>query len=133
MNNCYICLENTFIYYKYINCNCFIYCHEECFDKIKNNNTCIICRKNINLDLENIIYKIIEKTLLFKLINLIYNNFIFNYLININSFTQFVFFYIYSIIASLLLLLLGIFIILLYYSLYLYINHNKYNKFYIKN
>jgi hypothetical protein len=137
MNNCYICLEETFIYYKNINCNCLIYCHKKCFDKIKNNKTCIICRKDTKLDLETIVYRVIEKTLLFKFINLIYNNFIFNYLIKISTYIHFGLFVIYSIIASLLLLLLSIFIILLYCSIYIYNyiykKHNNFNKFFIKN
>jgi hypothetical protein len=137
MNNCYICLEDTFIYYKNINCNCLIYCHEKCFDNIKNNNKCILCRKNTKLDLDTIIYRAIEKTLLFRFINLIYDNFIFNFLINISTYIHFGLFVIYSILASLLLLLLSIFIILLYCSIYIYYNkytnHNNFNKFFIKN
>ncbi len=136
MDKCYICLENTSIYFKNNNCNCLIYCHEKCFDIIKNHNTCILCRKKNNVDLDDIVYKIMNKTLLLRFINLIYNNFIFNYLITIRTYIHFGLFTIYSILASLLLIFLSIFIILLYCSIYIkykYTNYNNFNKFFIKN
>ncbi len=34
MDNCYICLEKTSIYFNLKNCKCSIYCHDECFNKI---------------------------------------------------------------------------------------------------
>ena len=34
MDNCYICLEKTSIYYKFNSCNCYIYCHTDCFTKL---------------------------------------------------------------------------------------------------
>ena len=47
--NCYICLENTEIYYKSNLCNCKIYCHEKCMEKIITYNKCIICKKINNI------------------------------------------------------------------------------------
>lgn len=48
-NNCLICLDLT-LTYCLINCGCKIYVHKECLEKwIKNKNSCIICKKKINL------------------------------------------------------------------------------------
>jgi hypothetical protein len=137
MDKCYICLDNTSIYYKYNNCNCIIYCHEECFDKIKNNNKCIICRNNIFINKENFIYSIFEKTLLYKITMLLINNSIFDYLLEMNTYLHFIFFILYSLFNVLIIIILAIITIISYYSIYLYnykyINSNKYNKFFIKN
>ena len=134
MDRCYICLENTCIYYKYNNCNCLIYCHKKCFDYIKKNNKCIICKKDLGLDVEQIIFKKIEKTLIFRFLILIYNNSIVNFLITLKTFSHFIFFIIYSLLSSLF-LILCIFILLVYYSFLKnkYFKYNYYNKFFIKN
>ena len=136
MDKCYICLDNTFIYYKYNNCNCLIYCHEKCFDKIKNNYKCIICRNKI-INTEEFIYSIFEKTLLYKIIILLINNFILEYLLEMNTYLHFISFILYSLFNFIIIIILAIITILSYYSIYLYnykyINSNKYNKFFIKN
>ncbi len=137
MDKCYICLDNTSIYYKNNNCNCLIYCHEECFDKIKNNNKCIICHYNIIFNKEEFIYSIFEKTLLYKIIMLLINNSILDYLLEMSTYFHFTFFILYSLFNVIIILLLLFISILSYYSIYLYhykyINSNQFNKFFIKN
>jgi hypothetical protein len=133
MNRCYICLENTCIYYKNNNCNCLIYCHKKCFDYIKKINKCIICRKDVNVDIEQFIFKNIERTFVYKLLNLIYDNSIINFLITLKTYSHFILFIIYSLFSSIF-LILCIFILLVYYSFLKnkYFKYN-YNKFFIKN
>ena len=137
MDKCYICLDNTSIYYKNNNCNCLIYCHEECFDKIKNNNKCILCRNNNIINKEDFIYSIFEKTLLYKIIMLLINNSILDYLLEMSTYLHFGIFILYSLFNVIIIILLSIITILSYYSIYLYnykyINSNKFKKFFIKN
>jgi hypothetical protein len=69
MDNCYICLEKTSIYYKLLNCNCSIYCHEECFRKILKLDKCIICKKNItpfSLNIGTLCYLVFSSYLFIK-------------------------------------------------------------------
>jgi hypothetical protein len=134
MNRCYICLENTRIYYKNNNCNCLIYCHKKCFDYIKKINKCIICRKDVNVDVEPIIFKNIERTLIYKLLNLIYDNCIINFLITLKTYSHFILFIIYSLFSSIFLILCIIIVLLYYFYLkYKYEKYNNFNKFFIKN
>jgi hypothetical protein len=122
MDNCYICLEKTSIYYKLKNCNCHIVCHESCFKKILKNNKCIICKQNIkkplyykkiNQDFENIfIIKILDKVF--------YSNTFLNNILKSKSRINFLLLIIYSIISSLITISLSIFILINYLIIYIY-------------
>jgi len=122
MDNCYICLEKTSIYFKLKNCNCHIICHDKCLQKILKKNKCIICKKNIN----NVLYnnKIdleIENLFIIKILNkVVYNNSFINYIQNSKSTINYLLFILYSILFSLLTISLSIFILLNYLIINIY-------------
>ena len=122
MNNCYICLEKTSIYFKFKNCNCYLYCHEQCFANILKQNKCIICKKNINNTLlMDKINEEIENIFLLKLLNkMLYDNYIINYILKMKSKINFLLLVIYSIIFSIITIGLSIFILITYLIIYYY-------------
>jgi hypothetical protein len=138
MDNCYICLEKTSIYFKLKNCKCSIYCHDECFTKILNMNRCIICKKNINNYF--IINKEVENVLYFNFLNILYDNFILQYILQRKSKLNYILFIIYSFLISLLTISLSPIILLHYLASYFYCFlkyrnkiYNNYEKKYIYN
>ena len=120
MDCCYICLEKTSIYFKLEDCNCTIYCHDDCFNKILKQNKCIICKKKINNLLEDKINKKLENLIILKIIKLLNDNFIINNILEMKSKFDFILFILYSIIISSLIIILSIFIIIIYFINYLY-------------
>ena len=120
MDNCYICLEKTSIYFKLLDCNCSIYCHDECFNKILKQNKCIICKKNITSALIDKINEEIEKMFLLKLVKLLHDNFVINNILKMKSKFDLLLFVLYSIIISLITICLSILIIIMYFINYLY-------------
>jgi hypothetical protein len=120
MDNCYICLEKTSIYFKLLDCNCSIYCHDECFNKILKQNKCIICKKNITSALIDKINEEIEKMFLLKLVKLLHDNFVINNILKMKSKFDLLLFVLYSIIISLITICLSILIITMYFINYLY-------------
>jgi hypothetical protein len=120
MDNCYICLEKTSIYFKLLDCNCSIYCHDECFNKILKHNKCIICKKNITSALLDRINEEIEKMFLLKLVKLLHDNFVINNILKMKSKFDLLLFVLYSIIISLITICLSILIITMYFINYLY-------------
>ncbi len=141
MDNCYICLEKTSIYFKLKNCKCSIYCHDECFNKILKMNRCIICKKNINnYFILNKINEEVENVLYFKFLNILYDNFILQNIIKRISKLNYILFIIYSFIISLLTISLSPIILFIYITSYFYYYlkyrnkiYNNYEKIYMYN
>lgn len=132
MDNCYICLEKTSIYFLSKNCNCNIYCHEECFTKILKLNNCIICKKKFNDDLLDKVNKKTEKIFILKILKILHDNFIINNILQMKSKFDFIFFMIYSILISLLTIFLSIFVSIIYsiyYAYYYYKYKNNYHSY----
>jgi len=138
MDNCYMCLEKTSIYFLSKHCNCKIYCHENCLKKILKLDKCIICKKKINNNLSYKINEETEKIFILKILKKLHDNFIINNILKIKSSFNFLFFVIYSIVISLLTIFLSIFVLIIYSIYYLYYyykyknNYNSYVKFKIK-
>lgn len=135
MDNCYICLEKTSIYFKLLDCNCSIYCHDECFTKILKQNKCIICKKKINNNLQEKIDKKLENIFLLKVIKLLHDNFIINNILKMKSKFDFLLFVSYSIIISFITIFLSILTIIMYFINYQYYYlkyKNNIDKNYIK-
>jgi hypothetical protein len=130
MDNCYICLEKTSIYFKFLECNCNIYCHEECFKDILKLKKCIICKKKINTSLQKKIDNAIQNILLMKLINVLHDNFLINSILKTKSKYYFIIFAIYSVLISFLTILISGFILIIYLVKYLYyfLNYKNYIK-----
>ena len=127
MDYCYICLEKTSIYYLSKECDCKIYCHEECLQQILKLENCIICKKkNIN-NLSLKVDKETEKILLLKILKKLHNNKFINKILKMESNFDLLFFVIYSILVSLLTIFLSIFILIIYYAYYTYYYY-KYRK-----
>ena len=134
MDNCYICLEKTSIYFKLNNCKCSIYCHDECFKKIQKQNKCIICKKNINdtfwIDKVN---EEAENIFILKILNNLYDNYLINDILTMKSISYLLLFVIYSIIVSLLTISLSFIVLfcqIITYSYYFLKYRNKiYNNF----
>jgi hypothetical protein len=121
MDNCYICLEKTSIYYKLLNCNCSIYCHKECFQKILKLNKCIICKKNIyNYSLIDKVYNETENILFFRIIKILYDNYFLQYIMSNKSKINYLLFILYSIIISLFTISLSIIFLFIYLTSYIY-------------
>lgn len=130
MDNCYICLEKTSIYFKFLECNCNIYCHDECFKDVLKLNKCIICKKIINTALQEKIDNAIENILLMKLINVLHDNILINSILKIKSKYYFILFAIYSVLISCITILISGFILIIYLVKYLYyfLNYKNYIK-----
>lgn len=132
MDNCYICLEKTSTYFLSKDCNCNIYCHEECFKKISKLDNCIICKKKINNDLFDKINEETEKIFILKIIKILHDNFIINNILKMESKFDFLLFVIYSILISLITIFLSSLAIILYsinYLYYFYKYKNIYNSY----
>ena len=125
MDNCYICLEKTSIYYKFNSCNCYIYCHNDCFTKILLEEKCILCKTSISKNIE-LIEKNVEKVLLFRFIKIINDNIFLDEILKMRTPLYFLLFIVYSIIMSFVNIILSIFLIVIYYMYYLY--YSIYNK-----
>lgn len=120
MDNCYICLEKTSIYFLSKECDCKIYCHEECLKQILKLDNCIICKKkNIN-NLSIKIEKETEKIFLLRILKKLHDNKIINNILKMESSFDLLFFVIYSLIISILTIILLIFILITYYGYYTY-------------
>ena len=132
MNNCYICLEETSIYFLSKDCDCNIYCHEDCFTKILKLNKCIICKKKFNNDLLNKVNEKTEKIFILNILKILHDNFIINNILLMKSKIDLLFFVIYSIIISSLTIFLSIFVLIIYsiyYTYYYYKYKNNYNSY----
>lgn len=140
MDNCYICLEKTSIYFKLKNCNCHIICHDECFQKVLKDDKCIICKENIyTIFNNNKLYEEIENIFIIKYLDKIFynNNFVNNILIS-KSRINYLLFVLYTIIVSFLTISFSILILVnyLFINIYYFIkyrnkNYNNYEKKYI--
>lgn len=119
-DNCYICLEKTNIYFSTKSCNCKIYCHDKCFNKLFLWNNCIICKKKINKKNFFISTSIIVY-FYYKIINYLINFTIINLYSKLELFVNFIF----TIFISLFLFIF----ISLYISLYNYFFIKKYYPF----
>ena len=131
MDNCYICLEITSIYYLSKECDCKIYCHEECLKQILKLENCILCKKNIN----NFSIKVEEETekiFIIKILKKLHDNKFINKILKMESSFDILFFVIYSLIISLLTIFLLIFILIIYYGYYTYYYYKYKNNNYIK-
>jgi hypothetical protein len=141
MDNCYICLEKTSIYFKLKNCKCSIYCHDECFNKILKMNKCILCKKNINNSfIFNKINEEVENVLYIKFLNILYDNFILQNIVKKTSKLNYILFIIYSFVISLLTISLSPIILFFYITSYFYYYlkyrnkiYNNYEKIYMYN
>jgi hypothetical protein len=132
MDNCYICLEKTSIYFLSKECDCKIYCHEDCIKKILKLENCIICKKNIN----NFSIKVeeeIEKIFILKILKKLHDNKFINKILKMESSFDLLIFVIYSLIISLLTIFLLIFILITYFGYYIYYYYKyKNNDYYVK-
>jgi hypothetical protein len=130
MDNCYICLEKTSIYFLSKECDCKIYCHEECLKHLIEFEKCIICKKNIN-NFSNKIEEETEKIFILRILKKLHDNKLINNILKMESCFDLLFFVIYSIIISLLTIFLSIFILIIYYGYYTYYyykyKNNNYN------
>ena len=118
-DNCYICLEKTNIYFKNEKCDCKIYCHDECFNKLYIFNKCIICKNNIS-------NKRFSFDITYRVIIYFYYNII-NYLIDFTLLN------IYSkldLFINLTFTLLISFFLFIFLSIYIYINNYFFSKKY---
>lgn len=131
MDNCYICLEKTSIYFISKECDCKIYCHEECLKQILKLENCILCKKNINNLSLKIEEKIEEKIFILKILKKLHDNKLINNILKMESCFDLLFFVMYSIIISILTIILSIFILIIYYGYYTYYyykyKNNNYN------
>lgn len=130
MDNCYMCLEKTSIYFLSKECDCKIYCHEECLKEILKLEKCILCKKNIN-NLSNKIEEETEKIFLLRILKKLHDNKLINNILRMESSFDLLFFVIYSLIISIITIFLSIFILIIYYGYYTYYyykyKNNNYN------
>ncbi len=132
MDNCYICLEKTSIYYKLNSCNCYIYCHTNCFNKVLLEEKCILCKTPISTNIE-LIEKSVEKVLLFRFIKVINDNIFLDEILKMRTPLYFLLFIVYSIIMSFVNIILSIFLLLTYGLYYLYYSTTNKTAYYSKN
>jgi len=126
-----MCLEKTSIYFLSKECDCKIYCHEECLKEILKLEKCILCKKNINNNLSNKIEEETEKIFLLRILKKLHDNKLINNILRMESSFDLLFFVIYSLIISIITIFLSIFILIIYYGYYTYYyykyKNNNYN------